>query len=62
MRRCAYMMLQPVHNLGKRIRLFRQNINDTIMIFRSDGVLFDSTFAEMDAASRAWYHIGIIGL
>lgn len=29
---------------------------------RSDGVLFESTFAEMDAANRARHHIGIIGL
>lgn len=32
------------------------------MIFRSDGVLFDSTFAEMDAAGRARHHIRIISL
>lgn len=38
------------------------DINDPIVFFRSNGVLFDSTVAEMDAACRARYHIGIIGL
>lgn len=38
------------------------SINDPIVFFRSNGVLFDSTVAEMDAACRARYHIGIIGL
>lgn len=38
------------------------HINDTIMIFRSDAVLFDSEFAKMDAANGARHHIGIIGL
>lgn len=56
------MILKQCVNETKIDRNIEININDTIMIFRTDGVLFDSTFSEMDAANRAWCHIGIIGL